>query len=69
MFRWGINVFEIHWHGVMFSLEVFISILKYWKIVLKQFGPQLTNNVSIADFEEVLNHKETRGVLRTPLNI
>ena len=34
--------------------------------MLKQFGPQLTNSVSITDFEEVLNYRETRGVLRTP---
>ena len=38
-----------------------------WEASVKIF--QLTNDVPIADFEEVLDYRETRGVLRTPANI
>ena len=29
----------------------------------------MTNDVFLVDFEELLNYRETRGVLRTPPNI
>ena len=44
---------------VQYSLQRSSPIsLKYGKTALKQFGPILANNVSIADFEEALNHRE-----------
>ena len=59
---------SLAWCNVLFR-GLRKTFLKYWKIALKQLWLQLVNNLSIADFEEVLNHRETRGVLRTPPNI
>ena len=53
----------------MFSLKVFINIFEVLKNSFKTILTQLTNNVSIADFEKVLNQRETRVELITPPNI
>ena len=52
----------------MFSWEAFINIFEVLKSSVKQFGPQLTD-VFIVDFEEIVDHREARGVLETLPNI